>query len=149
MTFRCFSNFSFCEGHFFYYFQKGGNPVMWVQLRLVCPSTCWIIIIWKFIGGSLMRLNWTKLANRAQNTWYFNCFLFLEYVYCSQMSFLLEYSRLSLSRRESLEHFEISVPRNISCRSEENNRSNKWICNLTPEVRDILKILWKRGEIAP
>ena len=25
---------------------------------------------------------------------------------------------------------------------------NKCICNLTPEVRDILKILWKRGEIA-
>ena len=24
----------------------------------------------------------------------------------------------------------------------------QWICNLTPEVRDILKILWKRGEIA-
>ena len=23
------------------------------------------------------------------------------------------------------------------------------VCNLTPEVRDILKILWKRGEIAP
>ena len=23
------------------------------------------------------------------------------------------------------------------------------ICNLTPGVRDILKILWKRGEIAP
>ena len=26
---------------------------------------------------------------------------------------------------------------------------HKWICNLTPEVRDILKILWKREEIAP
>ena len=26
---------------------------------------------------------------------------------------------------------------------------NKRICNLTTEVRDILKILWKRGEIAP
>ena len=26
---------------------------------------------------------------------------------------------------------------------------NKCVCNLTPEVRDILKILWKRGEIAP
>ena len=26
---------------------------------------------------------------------------------------------------------------------------NKCICNLTPEVTDILKILWKRGEIAP
>ena len=24
---------------------------------------------------------------------------------------------------------------------------HKRICNLTPEVRDILKILWKRGEI--
>ena len=23
------------------------------------------------------------------------------------------------------------------------------MCNLTPEVRDILKILWKRGETAP
>ena len=26
---------------------------------------------------------------------------------------------------------------------------SKWICNVTPEVVDILKILWKRGEIAP
>ena len=40
-----------------------------------------------------------------------------------------------------------------SCTSEENNKSNnyinKWICNLTPDVRDILKMLWKRGKIAP
>ena len=26
---------------------------------------------------------------------------------------------------------------------------NKYMCNLPPEARDILKILWKRGEIAP
>ena len=26
---------------------------------------------------------------------------------------------------------------------------NKYICNWTLEVRDISKILWKRGEIAP
>ena len=26
---------------------------------------------------------------------------------------------------------------------------NKYMCNWTLEVRDILKILWKRGEIAP
>ena len=25
---------------------------------------------------------------------------------------------------------------------------HKWICNLAPEVRAVLKILWKRGEIA-
>ena len=67
------------------------------------------------------------------------------------------YSRLSLSRspRESLKYFKISVPRHNYqiCRIEEKiNQTtifHKWICNLTPEVRDILKILWKRGEIAP
>ena len=45
-------------------------------------------------------------------------------------------------------YFDISIYGN-----EKNNKSNstfnKWICNLTPEIRDILKILWKRGEIAP
>ena len=39
------------------------------------------------------------------------------------------------------------------CRIEDKiNRTtifHKCICNLTPEVKDILKILWKRGEIAP
>ena len=39
------------------------------------------------------------------------------------------------------------------CRIQEKlNRTTtflKWICNLTPEVRDRLKILWKRGESAP
>ena len=41
------------------------------------------------------------------------------------------------------------------CRSEEKiictTTCNKYICNWTLEVRDtcILKILWKRGEIAP
>ena len=39
------------------------------------------------------------------------------------------------------------------CRTEEKlirlTTFNKYMCNLTPEVRDILKILWKRGEIAP
>ena len=40
-----------------------------------------------------------------------------------------------------------------NCRIEEKiNRTttfNKCICNWTLEIRDILKILWKRGEIAP
>ena len=67
-----------------------------------------------------------------------------------------QYSRLSLARipRNSLTHFEISVSRNIRIAEVRKtiNRTitfNKWICNLIPEVRDILKILWKRGEIAP
>ena len=70
--------------------------------------------------------------------------------------FLLQYSRLSLSRipRDFLKYFEISVHRHIrftEFRKKMNRTAtfNKCICNLTPEVRDILKILLKRGEIAP
>ena len=62
------------------------------------------------------------------------------------------YSRLSLSRipRDSLKYFEISVPRHIRfCRIEEKitrtTTFNKFMCNRTLEVKDILKILWKRG----
>ena len=63
-----------------------------------------------------------------------------------------KYSRLSLPRipRDSLRHFEISVRWNIRFAEVRKiiNRTitfNKWICNLTPEVRDrMLKILWKR-----
>ena len=40
-----------------------------------------------------------------------------------------------------------------SCRIEEKiirtTTFNKYICYWTLEVRDVLKILWKRGEIAP
>ena len=67
-----------------------------------------------------------------------------------------KYSRLSLSRsqRDYLKHFEISVPRNIRVAEirktiHRTTAFNKWICNLTPEGRDILKILWKRGAISP
>ena len=55
-----------------------------------------------------------------------------------------KYSRLSLSRipRDSLKHFEIYVPRHIRFERVRKtiNRAttfNKWICNLTPEVRNI------------
>ena len=64
------------------------------------------------------------------------------------------YSRLLLSG--SPMDFEILRDIRIStyqiCRIKEKSRTttyHKWICNLTPEVRDILKILWKRREIAP
>ena len=64
------------------------------------------------------------------------------------------YSRLSLSRipRESLKYFEISVHRHIRFAVKEKmSRTatfNKCKCNLTPEDRDILKILWKRGAVS-
>ena len=60
----------------------------------------------------------------------------------------LYYSRLSLSRipRDSLKYFEIAVPRHVRFAEfrKKTNRTatfNKCICNLTPEVRDIFKIL--------
>ena len=54
-----------------------------------------------------------------------------------------KYSRLSLSRipRDSLKHFEISVPRHIRVERVRKTINwttfNKWICNLTPEVKNI------------
>ena len=66
------------------------------------------------------------------------------------------YSRHSLSRipRDSLKYFAISVSRHIRIAEprKQINRTttfNKYMCNWTLEIRDILKILWKRGEIAP
>ena len=70
--------------------------------------------------------------------------------------FVIKYSPLSLSQgpRDALKYFEISVPRHIrfaELRKKINRTTtfHKWINNLMPEFRDILKILWKRGEIAP
>ena len=75
--------------------------------------------------------------------------LFLRYNYhqfviswiCLEYS---KYSRLSLSRipRDSLKHFEISVPRHIRVERVRKKINwtttfNKWICNLTPKVRYI------------
>ena len=65
-----------------------------------------------------------------------------------------KYSRLSLSRslRDSLEYFEISVPRHIrfaELRKTINRTTtfNKWICNLTPEVNSYIEnIVEKRRE---
>ena len=81
--------------------------------------------------------------------------LSVNYVCQGEFICISQYSRLSLSRipRDSLKHFKISVPRNISVSEVRKtlNRTttfNKWICNLTPEARDILKILWERGKIA-
>ena len=53
----------------------------------------------------------------------------------------------------SLKYFEIFVHRRHIVfekkigKIEQPHLTN--VCNFTPEVRDILKIMWKRGEIAP
>ena len=64
-------------------------------------------------------------------------------------------STLVISKSKSLSEIlqDIRISTYQICRIEEKiNRTttfNILVCNLTPEVRDILKILWKRGEIAP
>ena len=66
------------------------------------------------------------------------------------------YSRISLSRnpRDSMKYFEISVRRHIrfaELRKTNNPTTtfNRMNLSFDSQVRDILKILWKRGEIAP
>ena len=70
-------------------------------------------------------------------------------LFCAVIAFTVDSRYLEV--QETLKYFEISVPYQI-CRIEEKlNRTNtfkKWICNLTSEVRDMLKILWKTEEIA-
>ena len=59
-----------------------------------------------------------------------------------------------LEFQETLKYFEISVLRTIRF-AELGGKLirlttfNKYMCNWTPEVRDLLKILWKRGAISP
>ena len=67
-----------------------------------------------------------------------------------------KYSRLALTRipRDSLKYFQDirTSTYQIYRREEKIIRTttfSKFICNWTPEFRDISKILWKRGEIAP
>ena len=84
--------------------------------------------------------------------------LFVERIFkvlCEKYSIYI-YSRLSLSRipRDSLKYFEISVLRHfrfaeLGGKLIRLTTFNKYMCNWTLEIRDILKILWKRGEIAP
>ena len=71
------------------------------------------------------------------------------------LCFVTVQSALVISNSKGLfKHFEISVARYIRVAelrktTDRTKTFNKWICNLPPEVTDILKILWKRGEIAP
>ena len=46
-------------------------------------------------------------------------------------------------------YFDISDLQNWETNNSHNHILQIYICNWTLEVRDILKILWKRGEIAP
>ena len=67
--------------------------------------------------------------------------------------FVNNYSRLSLSRipRDPLKYFEVSEPRHSVCRTEEKiirtTTFNKYICNWTLEVRDILKYCGKEEKL--
>ena len=86
---------------------------------------------------------WRGYAGRSWvSIWAENHFVFLQHLHL--ILHPSSYSRLSLSRipRDSLKHLEISVSRHIRVwrvRKTINWTTifNKWICNLTPEVRNI------------
>ena len=112
--------------------------LFWLQIAIK-PLHCFISIFY-YLCFTVMFHRWDRGSLCVQNL----------------------YSRLSLSRspRDSLEYFEISVPRHIrfaELRKTINRTTtfNKWICNLTPEVNRYIKnIVEKRrncslGAISP
>ena len=93
----------------------------------------------------------------ARHRWFHN---FSRFSLCRSPRDCLKYFEISVPRhiRDSLIYYAISVPRHTDVSDLQNwakiNETttysyHKWICNLTPEIRYILKILWKIGEIAP
>ena len=85
-----------------------------------------------------------KKKKRSNNTWRFH-----------HNAFHPIYNRLSLSKVQGTlwyisryPYLDISDLQNWG-KNKSNNTSHKWICNLTPEDRGILKIWRKRGGIAP
>ena len=129
------------------------NMVLWVWLyaHLAC--------LVKNPADDIFKYFFLIFRRQQTLTFYANCLLRKNKKISSTRHLLnlsREYSRLSLSRssRDPLKHFEISIPRHIRFSElrktiHRTTKFNKWICNLAPEVRDIIKILWKRGEIAP
>ena len=87
-------------------------------------------------------------CNRAPNVWEKSCQLRLS------SALLYVQSTLAISNSTGLSEIvrDIRTSTYQICRNEEKlirlTTFNKYMCNWTLEVRDILKILWKRGEIA-
>ena len=78
------------------------------------------------------------------------------FAWCSSLNWIITYSRLQLSRspRDPLKYLrDIRTSTYQICRIEEKINPttifHKLVYNLTPEVRFILKILWKREAISP
>ena len=123
----------FCYFFFFFFFFFFFWLFFFFFFFMFCPVRCIIVLFWKPLVGFFCDcgFSWTT-------------------------SMLLVQSTLVISNSKGLSEAlrDIRTSKYQSCRSEAKKITptttfNKWIFNLTPEVRDILKILWKRGEIAP
>ena len=86
-----------------------------------------------------------KKKNKKKNTHFIWWSSYLKSIYSWQLTLFL------LKTKELPEILgDICTSTHQICWTEEKITTfNKWICNLTPEVRDILKTFWKREEIAP
>ena len=141
-----------------------------------CPAACFLgnRKIYLRSSGSTLKSEVAKLAGNKPSPLWLNPFHQLGSLKKKKRTLLKfmwqlhiknkhqnKYSWLSLSRipRDLLKHFKISVPQHIRVERVRKiinwtTTFNKWICNLTPEVRNIYikyiyKIMWKKGEIAP
>ena len=136
-------------------------------------SDCWDISIWKTLtqcdGNGNANTNDRGDYNSSPctsyrgakniNRWHFEIFFLISFP--RNLAFIFHASAwnvqstlvISESKRPSEILRDIRTLTYQICRIEDKiNQTttfHKCICNLTPEVRDVLKILWKRGEIAP
>ena len=125
-------------------FSKSFSTAVWIRMPLqnrVGKGVVSIAKNWfKHRQWSLVPANRSKTVPRLQF-----------FIFC--MSVIAIQSTLVISKSKGLlKYFDISLlGKSVLDNWGKINRTttfHKWICNLTPEIRDILKILWKR-EIAP
>ena len=86
--------------------------------------------LWRFIWGSLMRPNWSKLVSIAQNTCYLAVFSFASAFICSQESSLQKHAYSNIWRilppknekfqMKNSSSFHVSA-KNIDCRQGDSN----------------------------
>ena len=115
---------------------------------------------WMSLNGSLFDSFWQSRVPTPFNLLSFQIFLFFFTVIFTLISAIVKFvlvvqSTLVISNSKGLSKIlrDIRTSTYQICRLEEKiNRTtafNKCRCNWTLEVRHMLKILWKRGEIAP
>ena len=114
------------------------------RFRSACAFTAWS----EYSLGAFCIAKDKKFPHTDNEHWS-DCADVVGWLQSSFGAHVRRYSRLSLSRSKGLSEILRDISTYLICRIDRTIVFHKWICNLNPEVRDILKKMWKRGEISP